>query len=71
MVQSLHCRLACIADGGASCLEGNAMWALFVAGKLYLSERTVRHHLEHICDKIGVRTRVAATLFAVEHDLLN
>jgi DNA-binding CsgD family transcriptional regulator len=42
-----------------------------VAGKLFLSEHTVRHHLEHIYDKIGVRTRVAATLFAVEHDLLS
>jgi HD-GYP domain-containing protein (c-di-GMP phosphodiesterase class II) len=42
-----------------------------VATQLYLSEHTVRHHLEHIYDKIGVRTRVAATLFAVEHDLLN
>jgi HD-GYP domain-containing protein (c-di-GMP phosphodiesterase class II) len=42
-----------------------------VATQLFLSEHTVRHHLEHIYDKIGVRTRVAATLFAVEHDLLN
>ena len=42
-----------------------------VARQLFLSEHTVRHHLEHIYDKIGVRTRVAATLFAVEHDLLN
>jgi HD-GYP domain-containing protein (c-di-GMP phosphodiesterase class II) len=42
-----------------------------VAKVLFLSEHTVRHHLEHIYDKIGVRTRVAATLFAVEHDLLN
>jgi HD-GYP domain-containing protein (c-di-GMP phosphodiesterase class II)/DNA-binding CsgD family transcriptional regulator len=42
-----------------------------VAVRLFLSEHTVRHHLEHIYDKIGVRTRVAATLFAVEHDLLN
>jgi len=42
-----------------------------VAKKVFLSEHTVRHHLEHIYDKIGVRTRVAATLFAVEHDLLN
>jgi DNA-binding NarL/FixJ family response regulator len=41
-----------------------------VATQLFLSEHTVRHHLEHIYDKIGVRTRVAATLFAVEHDLL-
>jgi len=42
-----------------------------VAQQLFLSEHTVRHHLEHIYNKIGVRTRVAATLFAVEHDLLN
>jgi HD-GYP domain-containing protein (c-di-GMP phosphodiesterase class II) len=41
-----------------------------VATNLFLSEHTVRHHLEHIYDKIGVRTRVAATLFAIEHDLL-
>jgi len=41
-----------------------------VAGTLFLSEHTVRHHLEHIYSKIGVSTRAAATLFAVEHDLL-
>jgi hypothetical protein len=64
-------RLACITDDGTSCLEGNAMQVLFVAGKLYLSEHIFRHHLKHIYDKIGVRIRVAATLFAVDHDLLN
>ena len=42
-----------------------------MAERLYLSEHTVRHHLEHIYNKVGVSTRVAATLFAVEHDLLN
>jgi DNA-binding NarL/FixJ family response regulator len=41
-----------------------------MARKLFLSEHTVRHHLEHIYNKIGVSTRVAATLFAVENDLL-
>jgi DNA-binding CsgD family transcriptional regulator len=41
-----------------------------LAGQLFLSEHTVRHHLEHIYNKLGVSTRVAATLFAVEHDLL-
>jgi hypothetical protein len=71
MEKALHCRLVCITDGGASCLESNAMRVLFVTGKLYLIEHTSRHHLEHIYDKIGVRTRVAATLFAVEHDRLN
>jgi HD-GYP domain-containing protein (c-di-GMP phosphodiesterase class II)/DNA-binding CsgD family transcriptional regulator len=42
-----------------------------VAQQLFLSEHTVRHHLEHIYTKIGVSTRVAATLFAMEHGLLH
>jgi len=41
-----------------------------LAGQLFLSEHTVRHHLEHIYNKLGVSTRVGATLFAIEHDLL-
>jgi HD-GYP domain-containing protein (c-di-GMP phosphodiesterase class II)/DNA-binding CsgD family transcriptional regulator len=41
-----------------------------MAEQLVLSEHTVRHHLEHIYNKVGVSTRVGATLFAVEHDLL-
>jgi DNA-binding CsgD family transcriptional regulator len=41
-----------------------------MAAQLSLSEHTVRHHLEHIYNKVGVSTRVGATLFAVEHDLL-
>ena len=41
-----------------------------MAAQLYLSEHTVRHHLEHIYNKMGVSTRVGATLFAMEHNLL-
>jgi HD-GYP domain-containing protein (c-di-GMP phosphodiesterase class II) len=41
-----------------------------MAKLLVVSEHTVRHHLEHIYSKVGVSTRVGATLFAVEHDLL-
>ncbi len=41
-----------------------------VAETLFLSEHTVRHHLEHIYGKLGVSTRVAVALFAIEHDLL-
>jgi DNA-binding CsgD family transcriptional regulator len=40
-----------------------------VAQRLNVSEHTVRHHLEHIYTKIDVRTRVEATLFALEHEL--
>ena len=41
-----------------------------IADDLVLSEHTVRHHLEHIYTKLGVETRVAAALFAVEHGLI-
>ena len=41
-----------------------------VADRLYISPKTVDHHVEHIYGKIGVRTRPAAVLFAMEHDLL-
>jgi HD-GYP domain-containing protein (c-di-GMP phosphodiesterase class II) len=41
-----------------------------IADALVLSQHTVRHHLEHIYAKVGVGTRVAAALFAVEHDLI-
>ena len=41
-----------------------------MARQLFQSEHTVRHHLERIYNKIGESTRVAATLIAIEHDLL-
>lgn len=42
-----------------------------VAARLSVSERTVHHHVEHIYRKIGVSTRAAATLFAMQHHLLS
>ena len=42
-----------------------------IAEQLVVSEHTVRHHLEHIYAKLAVGTRVEATLFALEHDLLS
>ena len=41
-----------------------------MARLLHLSPKTVGHHVEHLYDKIGVSTRPAAALFAMEHDLL-
>jgi HD-GYP domain-containing protein (c-di-GMP phosphodiesterase class II)/DNA-binding CsgD family transcriptional regulator len=41
-----------------------------MASDLFLSPSTIRTHLEHIYAKINVSTRAAATLFAVEHDLI-
>ena len=41
-----------------------------IAGELYLSPRTVQHHVAHIYDKIDRRTRAGAAMFALEHRLL-
>jgi DNA-binding NarL/FixJ family response regulator len=41
-----------------------------MAGRLGITKVTVGHHVQHIYDKIGVSTRAAATLFAMQHDLL-
>jgi HD-GYP domain-containing protein (c-di-GMP phosphodiesterase class II) len=41
-----------------------------IAGLLFISEKTVSHHTQHIYSKIGVSTRAGATLFALQHDLL-
>jgi HD-GYP domain-containing protein (c-di-GMP phosphodiesterase class II)/DNA-binding CsgD family transcriptional regulator len=41
-----------------------------VASELSISVSTVDHHVRHIYDKAGVRTRAGATLFALDHDLL-
>lgn len=42
-----------------------------VARRLGITENTARHHLEHIYNKTGAPNRVSATLFAMEHGLLN
>ena len=41
-----------------------------VAAALDISVKTTGHHIEHIFDKIGVTTRAAAALFAMQNDLL-
>jgi DNA-binding NarL/FixJ family response regulator len=35
-----------------------------------ITEKTAGHHVEHIYAKVGVCTRVGATLFALRHDLI-
>ena len=41
-----------------------------VARDLSISPKTARHHIEHVYDKLGVSTRAAAAMFAMEHDLV-
>ncbi|HLZ22984.1 MAG TPA: HD domain-containing phosphohydrolase [Ktedonobacterales bacterium] len=42
-----------------------------MAKRLIIAEKTVGHHIQHIYNKLGVSTRAAATLFALQHDLLD
>lgn len=42
-----------------------------MANTLGISAKTVGHHVQHIYQKAGVRTRAAATLWAFEQDLLH
>jgi HD-GYP domain-containing protein (c-di-GMP phosphodiesterase class II) len=41
-----------------------------IAQDLGISAKTVGHHVQHVYQKVGVRSRAAATLWAFEHDLL-
>jgi DNA-binding NarL/FixJ family response regulator len=41
-----------------------------IAGALHISEATVHTHLISVYGKIGVSTRSGATVFALEHDLV-
>lgn len=41
-----------------------------IAKGLYVSEHTVRRHLQNIFNRIGVTTRSAATSYAYEHNLI-
>jgi HD-GYP domain-containing protein (c-di-GMP phosphodiesterase class II)/DNA-binding CsgD family transcriptional regulator len=42
-----------------------------VADDLYISPKTVGRHVEHIYTKLGVSSRAAAAVFAMEHHLLD
>jgi DNA-binding NarL/FixJ family response regulator len=41
-----------------------------MARLLWISPKTAGHHIQHIYAKIGVSTRAAAAMFAMEHDLI-
>ncbi len=42
-----------------------------IADGLGISAKTVGHHVEHVYQKAGVRSRAAATLWAFEHNLVH
>lgn len=41
-----------------------------IARRLGVTPKTADHHIQHIYTKIGVSTRAAAAMFAMEHDLV-
>ena len=41
-----------------------------IATKLVVAPKTVSNHVEHIYAKIGVSTRAAAAIFAMQHGLV-
>ena len=41
-----------------------------IAEDLGISAKTVGHHVQHVYEKAGVRSRAAATIWAFEHDLV-
>ena len=41
-----------------------------IAERLVISRRTAEHHVQHVYTKLGLSSRPAAALFAIEHDLL-
>ncbi len=42
-----------------------------IAQELVISRRTAEHHVQHIYGKLGVRSRPALALFAMEHGLIS
>ena len=42
-----------------------------IADRLYISPKTADHHIQHIYDKIGVSTRAAAALWAMQHAVVD
>ena len=41
-----------------------------IADRLVISPKTADHHIQHIYGKIGVSTRAAAALWAMQHDVV-
>ena len=41
-----------------------------IGKRLFISPRTVGHHVAHVYEKTKVKTRAAAALFAAENDLV-
>jgi DNA-binding NarL/FixJ family response regulator len=47
-------------------LAARGLTARQIADKLFISPKTTDHHIQHIYNKIGVSTRAAAALWAMQ-----
>ncbi len=41
-----------------------------IADRLYISPKTADHHIQHVYTKIGVSTRAASALWAMQHGVV-
>jgi len=42
-----------------------------ISDRLYISPKNADHHIQHVYSKIGVSTRAAAALWAIQHDVVS
>jgi DNA-binding CsgD family transcriptional regulator len=50
-------------------LVASGMTDMEIGEQLFISSRTVSQHLRSVYGKLGLRTRAAATRYAMEHGL--
>ena len=50
------------------CLIGTGMTNREIGERIFLSEKTVKHYVTNILQKLQVRSRVEAALLAAQHD---
>jgi DNA-binding CsgD family transcriptional regulator len=52
-------------------LAARGLTAREIGDRLYISSpKTADHHIQHVYAKIGVSTRAAAALWAIQHDVI-
>jgi DNA-binding NarL/FixJ family response regulator len=52
------------------CLVGRGLSNEEIANRLIIGEATVKSHIGHVLDKLGLRDRAAAIVFAFDHGLV-
>jgi DNA-binding CsgD family transcriptional regulator len=52
-------------------LAARGMTTREIADQLYISPKTADHHIQHICTKIGISTRAAAALWAMQNGIVS